>query len=126
MKILLTFSVVSFTWIFFRSDNLDQAFNIIKVIFTSYQGGVETLFKVLDLNYFRAVLLVISPLLLVFINKIPQIKFEDESLIVGRGAYLSKLSLKYVLYMLIIVFIAIGWFYQLSQYGASGFIYFEF
>lgn len=126
LKILLTFSVVSFTWIFFRSDNLDQAFNIIKVIFTSYQGGVETLFKVLDLNYFRAVLLVISPLLLVFINKIPQIKFEDESLIVGRGAYLSKLSLKYVLYMLIIVFIAIGWFYQLSQYGASGFIYFEF
>ncbi len=48
LKILITFSLVCFAWIFFRADTISDAFHIISNLFTGWRGAftVETLKKI--------------------------------------------------------------------------------
>ncbi len=108
LKIFLTFNLVSFLWIFFRSENLSDSFLIINKLIhglnTSALNGIEV--NILTL------FLIITPILLH--------KF-DHHIIIEK--YINKIT-PFAVIPIMIIFCIIGLF--LSYTNSPAFIYFDF
>jgi len=128
IKVSITFSLVTFSWIFFRANNLKDAFYIITKMIS---GSFETIQAVLAKNYFLVENLVygkgfgmskgdlmLSFFLIAFLILI--------FLIQRNGSIINNLKTKplivrWLLYYAII-FVTLIW----GIYGAEQFIYFQF
>jgi len=116
IKIIITFILVNFAWIFFRANNLKDAMYVVKNIFNfSYNTNISEL----GLDVYNYVLLGLSIVLLfvfeIFKYKISLIEFINKRNIILRwGIY-------FVIIFIIIIFGIYG-----PGYAESQFIYFQF
>ena len=114
-KVVLTFNLVAFAWIFFRAANVDDAYTVIIKIFTfqDFIGLKElSLFRIIDITSF----LLILALLILFLSSD---SFMDK-LLTQQKVIKSKL-INFVLYATILAFILI-----FGHFSDTNFIYFQF
>lgn len=107
IQILTTFILSSFAWIFFRANNVDEAFLIVKKIATTLSGDLFVKWDV-----FFAVFIGLSVLLLR--------EFRDEFLI-NKFSFLKKYNLSLVFYAVIVALILL-----MGVFDEGQFIYFQF
>ena len=121
-RVIVTFFLVDFTWIFFRADSIDGAINIINSIFTADNLYVlldGSLFECgLDINNFMLMLVGIGILFFADICK-------------RRGIIIREMVLKQgFLFKCVFVAIVIGVLLLFGvwgpKYDANNFIYFQF
>ncbi len=124
LKTCMTFLIISFTWIFFRAQSVNDAFVIISNIFTNFDGGFSAAVDALSLNIYSLIYILFLIAVLVFIDYIPKINFVDNS--TSSLRYINTEAKKYGIYVLVVILIALSWLYISSINGGSGFIYFEF
>lgn len=121
-KILITFLLVDFTWIFFRAANLEGAVNIIKSIFTADNFYVllnGSLFKCgLDTSNFILMLLGIGIIVFADICKYKGIVIRE---VIAKQGFWFKCIFVAMVIGLIILFGIWG-----PGYDAKNFIYFQF
>ncbi len=109
-KMTLTFLLVSFAWIFFRANSINDAFTIIDSIFTWKAGGLY-IGSIADLSYS------IIALSILFITEYTQ-EFQAESFSLMNNRYKLVRNLSYAAFILLILLMGV-----LNQ---SQFIYFQF
>ncbi|MCI1735080.1 MAG: MBOAT family protein [Bacilli bacterium] len=119
-RILTTFVFVTLTWIFFRSQSVEEAFLCFEKIFTSFLTGDGFAFfdnRMMIPATLGAIVLV---LILPYLPRLAMVK-DDQ----GKIDF-SKLSKVSLIYVTLIVTVTVSWLYLLSTKGESGFIYFQF
>ena len=113
---MTTFSLVSFSWIFFRAGSLSDAFVLIGKLFTSYQGSFASLVTS-GLSIVPFLTIILSIILLIMLDEM--LKYEDcedgSHALVEHGAFV---------YWVWVILIA--WGLLLSRGQSSTFIYFQF
>jgi D-alanyl-lipoteichoic acid acyltransferase DltB (MBOAT superfamily) len=106
-RILITFAIVSFAWIFFRAPDVSSAFSYIAGIITWQDGSVEYFFP-------PRVLLVITLMIIVeWIHRDRQHGLEI--------SYIAHRGIRWVIYLVLTVIIAAH-----GHFGGMNFIYFNF
>lgn len=110
--VILTFSLINFSWIFFRANNLQDAFHIIKTIFTLpgklyIPGGADVITPVYAL----------AALIIVLLSEIKKEYFDH--LFTFRN---NKYELIRMIYFGIIIFLIV----YTGVFNAGQFIYFQF
>ena len=117
-----TFVLVCFAWIFFRSENLTQALEIIKKIFTQlepwtlYNGGMVSM----GLDLANLAVLCAAVLLLIFVSSF---EFKKRSLINSVEA--AHLIARWAVYLVLIFTVLVFGIYG-PGFASSQFIYFQF
>ncbi len=115
LSILFTFFIVCISYIFFRSDSLNQAFSILAKIFTDFNFTDLSLINTLGLNT-REIVFTFFSLFILFIH----------DFLYTKGIYLPKSGyIRYLLFYLFVILIVIFGVYG-SDYAAAPFIYFQF
>ncbi|MDE7318276.1 MAG: MBOAT family protein [Lachnospiraceae bacterium] len=121
-KVFVTFLLVDFTWIFFRADQLSDAFLIIKSILTVHNPWIffdNSLYNLgLGRKEFQMMLLSIGILLMADFLKYRGIKVRE---VLVR----QELWCRWLCYILAILFILLFGVWG-SAYNESSFIYFQF
>ena len=115
----LTFALVCFAWIFFRSADLADAFTAVRMIFTEWRP--EQLFSALAMNRADVLLVLLLVLLLPFIEKLPAFYQENASL--KRSRISCRTALLYFLLSIATLFCRCM---VLTEHGSTAFIYFQF
>ncbi len=113
-QILTTFILMCVTWIFFRAQNLHDAFYVIQHIFIGFKiqpGGYN-----LGLGQFQVLLSFVFILILIIVE-IYTFKDENEILFVSRKPAWIRWPLYYSLICIIICF---------GEFGENNFLYFKF
>ena len=120
LSIVFTFILICFSWIFFRSSSINEAFLVIQRIFTSFiSGSGLEMFK----DYRFVIRVILSIALLVGVNYLPNIEFSHDE----KGHYdLNKISPALSIYITLTLVVGFCYIYQLMTTGESGFIYFQF
>lgn len=108
----ITFLLISSTWIFFRSPDIQSAFLIYSRIFASFFSG--TGFESFGSVYF-CLRFLLSFVLIWMIDDLPRISFDS------RKDCQSSL-----IYVALVFLIGFCWINQLRTGGESGFLYFQF
>ena len=112
INILFTFILINFSWIFFRANSIENAFNIIKKIFTSsghlYIGSGD------DITASLYATLAIVILLLVEIKK----EYFDSLFSISKNKYELVRLIAYAALIYMILYFGV--------FGKSQFIYFQF
>lgn len=112
-----TFILMSFLWIIFRAQTIQDVGIAFSRIFTSFIYGTGyDLFK----DVYLITFIVLSIILLLNIKKLP--KLYDKS----KAENQEKLGVNVLLYLSLIFLIGLTWIYLLETKGESGFIYFQF
>jgi D-alanyl-lipoteichoic acid acyltransferase DltB (MBOAT superfamily) len=119
LKILITFSLVCFAWIFFRADTISDASNIISNMFSGWRGvfTVETFKKITFWGPLKFELVVS----LISIGILLSVQLMEE-----RRKFIDRFSEKPiwirwpVYYSLLLAILLFG------NFGAKQFIYFQF
>lgn len=118
---IITFGLVTFGWIFFRSEGITQAATIVKSIFTSFNvWEIWDITNVAGLNISNILLLLVSVCVLIFVSKKEQngvSVFER----VERMHIFARWAVYYVLIFSVLIFGIYG-----PGFEASQFIYFQF
>lgn len=108
---------MSFLWIIFRAQTIQDVGIAFSRIFTSFIYGTGyDLFK----DVYLITFIVLSIILLLNIKKLP--KLYDKS----KAENQEKLGVNVLLYLSLIFLIGLTWIYLLETKGESGFIYFQF
>ena len=121
-KILTTFILIDFTWIFFRASGGRQALSMIKSIFTVYNPWIlfdESLFK-LGLGRKEFQVMILSIIVLVIADFI---KWKGHS--VREWIYKQERWFRWAFYIVSIIVVLVFGVWGAS-YDASSFIYFQF
>ena len=107
MQILVTFTITTFAWIFFRAENIDHAFNYIAGIFSM------SIFKIPEFNFLEITVLLIFFLIIEWIGRREQYAIEKTVLKINY-------ALRWSFYLLLLVMI--------FTFGkdSNEFIYFQF
>lgn len=117
LQVLTTFSLVTFAWIFFRANNISDAFYIIKNLF-NWQG-------VSDFSYFSSTFFLASPY--VFIVGLFGILFlEFIHLIQRHGSIRHMLSNRPIYVRFFIYFLILFGILLFGNFSSQQFIYFQF
>ena len=114
LRIITTFILMCFTWIFFRADNLHDAIYIISHLFKGFKlsaGGYN-----LGLGQFQVLLSFIFILILIFVEY-KTLKDENEIQFISRKPVWIRWALYYSIICIIICF---------GEFGANNFLYFKF
>ncbi len=122
IKVIITFILINFTWIFFRANTFNDAIGIIKSVFTTMNWGIFTdgsLFK-LGLNWQNVVVMLIS-LVVLFIADV----FKYKGIKVREFILKQNIAFKYIVCIGVILIILVFGIYGL-EYNESSFIYFQF
>lgn len=106
-KVLVTFVMVSLTWVFFRADSISQAFNYLLEIFSQSLIEVPTIFSL------KVVFAIIIVLFLEYLNRHQKFGLDFKKL--------SKVKSYGLYYFLLIMII-----YYAIEFKQQGFIYFQF
>ena len=121
-KILTTFLLVDFAWIFFRANSLKEALKMIKSIFTDWNPWIlfdESLYKLgLDRKNFQFMIITIIILIIADI-----IKWKGHS--VREWVYKQEIWFRWLFYLVSIFSILIFGIWG-PQFSESAFIYFQF
>lgn len=121
LRIVITFVLVDFTWIFFRADNINSAIYIIKKIFTDTsfsQISEGQLFQLgLTNKNFTVLIIAILILLIADVLKYRDIKFKEL-------LYKQNIILRYAFY--VVAFFTIVIFGTYGSEVPSTFLYFQF
>lgn len=118
---LITFLLVCFAWIFFRSENLQAAGIIIEKIFTS-PFTINDL-KLIDVPTLLFIYIPLAIFILFCLRYMPQIYTRQTMLGENTAEYnISAITF----YFLAIIFIFVSWVSLTSLNGTSEFIYFQF
>lgn len=113
---VITFILVTFAWLFFRANSVDDAIYLIKTLF-SFEGSVGDTLTNMGLDASHIILVVASLLTLLFIDHALEYKDRgDNSVVLVRGG-----SFVYFVWAIIVC-----WVLLLSQNLVSSFIYFQF
>ncbi len=115
IKVIITFHLVAFAWIFFRAASVDDAFNIIVRIFTLQdfdKFSNLSLFKISDIT---GVMVMLGLLILFLCSD----SFMDK--VLNRKTVIKSRFLNFALFAGILVFILI-----FGHFSDTNFIYFQF
>lgn len=114
IAVVLTFCAVTFSWIFFRSGTLEQAFTFVGSLFTPWDlsAAVENL----GMTFLDAVQIGLMLLHLPMLHTLSKAMDHD-----GRRAALTDIT--YVYYLMVIL---TAWMIRLENNQVSTFIYFQF
>lgn len=121
-KILTTFALIDFTWIFFRADGCRQALRMIKSIFTVYNPWIlfdESLFK-LGLERKEFQFMIISIIILIIADFI---KWKGYS--VREWVYKQEIWFRWTFYIMSIMVVLVFGMWG-PAFNESSFIYFQF
>ena len=112
-----TFILVCISWLFFRANNVGEAFTLFKVLFTEWGTGLAETLEIMGLGAVQILMCIASILVLIMIDKLLVHGDEpDGSLVLtGKGRFV---------YFAWIVLLC--WTLLLSKDMASTFIYFQF
>ena len=120
ISVPITFLLISATWVFFRSSDVETAFVVYQRIFTGFMMG-KGLESFTDINFCLRV--VLSIVLLILLPYLPKLDFSKDR----NGQYnIKQISSTLVIYVALIFLISFAWASQLATGGESGFIYFQF
>ena len=122
MKMIVTFILIDFTWIFFRADNLQIAINMIKNIFTNIDMTFFTEFGFLNLGLNIKELIILFATILILIA-VDYTNWKGES--IREYMYKQKIWLRWTFYIFSIVFVLIFGIWG-AEFNESAFIYFQF
>ena len=114
LKILKTFMLVSFAWIFFRSNSLENAINFIKHIFLNLNISIKNSFLIID-NNFDTLLFVVIMLIIML-----AVEWTNRGKEHGYSRMPNNIIVRYFCYLITLLFI-LEFFY-----GENSFIYFQF
>ncbi len=117
IQILLTFSISTFGWIFFRSNSIADALYIIEHMFKNSQFGFFHDLKGFFLHNEYEFAVMILPLLIVFFAHFIQKRYHDFVQFLETRSTTLRWSLYYFLIMAILLF---------GTFGSREFIYFNF
>ena len=111
-----TFILVSFAWIFFRANTLDDAFYLIKTLL-SFNGGISETLEYMELDLTRIILTIATIVILIIVDR--ALTYDDKpdgsSIITKKGGFV------YLTWCIIAL-----WVLLVSQDMVSSFIYFQF
>lgn len=118
---VITFALVTFGWIFFRSEGLTQAVNIVKQIFTNFEPwAIWNAIGESGLDSSNLILLVISVAILAFVSK-----KEQSGVSVFERVEKMHLLARWPVYLGLLFMVLIFGIYG-PGFEASQFIYFQF
>ncbi len=118
---IITFALVTFGWIFFRSEGLTQALTIVKQIFTELEPwAIWTSITEMGLDNANLIMLVISCVLLIFVSK-----REQSGVNVFERVEKMHILARWPVYLGLIFAVLIFGIYG-PGFEASQFIYFQF
>ena len=118
-RIILTFLLVDFAWIFFVSNSIQDAGLAIAKIFTDWKGNIGLSFTNNGMSVYLAIYLVAVIALALYLEKI---KYFKESNI---KPFTSPVF-RYAAYSVMLLLTVWAWIYLASKGIAGSFIYFEF
>jgi D-alanyl-lipoteichoic acid acyltransferase DltB (MBOAT superfamily) len=114
VKILSTFILAVFAWIFFRADNIEHAFSYINCMFTSFNGlGIESTLEEVSFGS-SSVILIIIMIAVEWLGRENKHALESLPIPFSRG-------FRWTAYALLVLII----FYA-GNFGENTFIYFQF
>lgn len=121
-QILITFSLVDFTWLFFRADNIQTAFAMIRLQFTSFQIWtlLDGTLYTLGLTQRQMDMFVVSLVILLAVDLSKEWHKNVIDMIWREG-----IVVRWILYMGLLYYILIFGIYG-PMYDASQFLYFQF
>jgi D-alanyl-lipoteichoic acid acyltransferase DltB (MBOAT superfamily) len=122
LRIVLTFLLVDFCWIFFRANNISDAGIAITKIFTNWSFSSDyfkTAIELFKFDWKNVLYIVVCILSLPLIEKLKYIK-------VNLSKVFNNEYIRYITYFAMSLFVICSWIYlQASEVGSS-FIYFQF
>lgn len=107
-KILFTFTLITFSWIFFRANNMDAAFYIINKILLFEMGEFTTRFLIITLSYYS----------ISFFLDYMEILFNDKALPVLKIATQFRYGVLLAFWLILLIY--------MFQATPLPFIYFQF
>lgn len=119
LKRLATFLLVCFAWIFFRSATIDDAIHIIYAIFTDWQPA--TLLSGLQAEGIDFILLLIMPLILLWLERLPAFPLTNVPVTRAHTQCLTALF-----YLFLVLAIMLCRCMLLAAHGNTSFLYFQF
>lgn len=121
VKVLITFCLVDFSWIFFRADTMNDAWLIVKSIFTTYNPWIlfdQSLYT-MGLNRQNVQLLFLAIVILFVADAMKYKGIRVREIVVRQ-----HIVCRWICYLVALFFVVIlGWYG--FEYGSS-FIYFQF
>ncbi len=122
MKALRTFVLVDFAWIFFRAASLNEAFAVVKKIFTEFDvlGTFDNCNFLMGYSKLRFILLILEIVIWVIIDIMHEKNISIISILDNQ-----KSIVRYLVYSGIVVVLLIAVIHDLGM-GNSGFIYANF
>lgn len=137
IKIIITFSLICFSWIFFRANTINDAVYIIKYMFDniSITNLIQSFSSIVNENlinistmrhfYFRAIIIGIITLFIMDIircHKSNNAKTLEEIVLVKTNKFI-----RWIIYIVFVIVIIVMFLIQNGVYGQTGeFIYFQF
>jgi alginate O-acetyltransferase complex protein AlgI len=116
-QVLTTFSLVSFAWIFFRSNNVSDAFYVVGNLF-NWQGFT-------DFSYIRASLFLASPYIFI-VSVVGIIFLEFVHYIQRQGSIRHMMSNKPVYLRFFVYYVLLFSILLFGNFTSQEFIYFQF
>ena len=118
-RILITFILICFSWIFFRAENLAQAFSIISEMFNINKEMIESFdYSLLGLSKEYVIICIFSVSGLIVVDFIMQ--FVNLEKLINK-----TFIFRYIVYLFLIFFMILFGYYGIG-YDAQDFIYFRF
>ena len=115
IRIVITFILVCFAWIFFRANNISELILILKNLFTTV--GFSTFASELGITLSNALIMIFSIIIMILLDrKLTLARYDSPS-----GAKLFGGTSLYLLWAIIF-----AWLLLLASDGSSAFIYFQF
>ena len=122
MRVIITFLLVDFCWIFFRSNNISDAGIAISKIFTNWEFSMEYFnasIETLGLSWKYFIYIVFGIASLPLIEKLKYIQIHPSKIFNPSG-------IRYATYFITTVAIICAWIYLQASNVGSSFIYFQF
>ncbi len=121
LRIVGTFIIIDFCWIFFRANSVGDAFIAINKIFTSWSLNFKYFkdsFEFLTISWKSMLYILVCILSLPLIEKLKYFSYEKNNI--------KSSSLRYSLYVLMMFMVIGAWIYLQASDVGSSFIYFQF
>lgn len=121
MKIFVTFMLVNISWLFFRASGLQDAFWMLKQIFTKFDAASLFAYKqyTFGIDFKDIAILIIAIMILIIVELMTE--KHDVYAIFNRQNMLAKWIVIYALIFVVIIFGVYG-----AAYNASAFVYFQY
>ena len=122
MRLIFTFLIVDFCWIFFRANTIGDVGLAISKIFSNYSFTKDyfvSSFSQMSMTYLLAIYIVVVLVALFFLENIKTHNFKKLS-------SFKYSTLRYLTYFCVTAFIVGSWVYLQASNVGSSFIYFQF